>query len=78
MKKVLGIALIAGMVAFTACGPSAEEKEAAAKAMQDSIDAAEAQMKAVEEAAVQQAMQDSIAAAAAAATTDSTVATPAQ
>ncbi|MBK6641771.1 MAG: hypothetical protein IPG39_11290 [Bacteroidetes bacterium] len=75
MKKVLGIALIAGMFAFTACGPSAEEKEATAKAMQDSIDAADAQMKAVEEAAREQAIQDSIAAAA---TTDTTAATPAQ
>ncbi len=63
MKKILGLAIIAGMMTFTACGPSAEEKEAAAKAMQDSIDAAEAQMKAVEEAARQQAIQDSIAAA---------------
>jgi protein involved in sex pheromone biosynthesis len=63
MKKILGLVIIAGMMTFTACGPSAEEKEAAAKAMQDSIDAAEAQMKAVEEAARQQAIQDSIAAA---------------
>jgi len=80
MKKLIPALLISGMISsvFVSCGPSAEEKEAAAKAMQDSIDAAEAQMKAVEEAAVQQAMQDSIAAAAAAATTDSTVATPAQ
>mgnify|MGYP006870806450 CR=1 FL=1 len=63
MKKILGLVIIAGMMTFTACGPSAEEKEAAAKVMQDSIDAAEAQMKAVEEAARQQAIQDSIAAA---------------
>lgn len=63
MKKILGLVIIAGMMTFAACGPSAEEKEAAAKAMQDSIDAAEAQMKAVEEAARQQAIQDSIAAA---------------
>ena len=66
MKKILGLALIAGMFAFTACGPSAEEKAAAEKAMQDSIAAADAQKAAEEEAArAEQAMQDSIAAAAA-------------
>ena len=70
MKKILGLALIAGMFAFTACGPSAEEKAAAEKAVQDSIAAAEAQKAAEEEAArAEQAMQDSIAAAAAAADT---------
>ena len=67
MKNILSLALIAGMFAFTACGPSAEEKAAAEKQMQDSIAAAEAQMKAVEEAAREQAVQDSMAAAAAAA-----------
>jgi hypothetical protein len=63
MKNLLGLALIAGMFAFTSCGPSAEEKAAAEQQMQDSINAAEAQMKAVEEAAREQAIQDSIAAA---------------
>jgi hypothetical protein len=77
MKKILGLVLIAGMFAFTACGPSAEEKAAAEKAVQDSIAAADAQRAAEEEAArAEQAMQDSIAAAAAAA--DTTAATPAQ
>ena len=62
--------LVAGMFAFYACGPSAEEKAAAEKAQQDSIAQAEAQMQAAEQAAAEQAMQDSIAAAAAAAATD--------
>ena len=53
MKKVLSIALVAGMFSFVACGPSQQEKEAAEKAKQDSIAAAMA--------------QDSMAAAAAAA-----------
>ena len=78
MKNILGLALIAGMFAFTACGPSAEEKAAAEKAVQDSIAAADAQKAAEEEAArAEQAMQDSIAAAAAAAT-DSTAVAPAK
>lgn len=67
MKNVLGLALIAGMFAFTSCGPSAEEKAAAEKAIQDSVAAADAQMQAVEDAARAQAEQDSLAAAAAAA-----------
>lgn len=66
MKNVLGLALIAGMFAFTSCGPSAEEKAAAEKAIQDSIAAADAQMQAVEETARAQAEQDSIATATAA------------
>jgi hypothetical protein len=74
MKNILGLALIAGMFAFTSCGPSAEEKAAAEKAIQDSIAAAEAQMKAVEEAARAQAEQDSLAAAAAAAAVDTVAA----
>ena len=66
MKKLLGLALIAGMFTFVACGPSAEEKANAEKAVQDSIAAADAQKAAEEEAArTEQAMQDSIAAAAA-------------
>jgi len=76
MKKILGLALIAGMFAFTACGPSAEEKAAIEKAAQDSIAAVDAQ-KAAEEAARAQAEQDSIAAAAAAAV-DTTAAAPAK
>ncbi len=77
MKNIVGLALIAGMFAFTSCGPSAEEKAQAEKAIQDSIAAAEAQMKAVEEAARAQAEQDSLAAAAAA-MSDSTTAPVAQ
>ena len=77
MKKILGLALIAGMFAFTACGPSAEEKAATEKAMQDSTAAADAQKAAEEEAArAEQAMQDSLAAAAAA--VDTTAAVPAK
>ena len=37
MKKVLSIALVAGMFAIYSCGPSAEEKAAAEKAKADSI-----------------------------------------
>ena len=43
MKKVLSIALVAGMFSFIACGPSQQEKEAIEKAKQDSIAAALAQ-----------------------------------
>lgn len=78
MKKILGLALIAGMFAFTACGPSAEEKAMAEKAVQDSIAAADAQRAAEEEAArAEQAIKDSIAATAAAADTTMVV-TPAK
>ena len=42
MKKVLSILFVAGMFAFYACGPSAEEKAAAEKATQDSINTANA------------------------------------
>jgi protein involved in sex pheromone biosynthesis len=67
MKKILGLAIIAGVFSLSACGPSAEEKAAAEKAVQDSIAAAEAQLQAAEEAARAQAVQDSLNAAAAAA-----------
>jgi hypothetical protein len=40
MKKVLTLVAVAGMFAFYACGPSAEEKAAAEKRTQDSIQAA--------------------------------------
>lgn len=40
MKKVLTLVAVAGMFTFIACGPSAEEKEKAEKAKQDSIRAA--------------------------------------
>lgn len=52
MKKVLSLLVVAGMFAITSCGPSAEEKAAAEKAVADSMAAAEAQMKAAEEAAM--------------------------
>ena len=55
MKKVLSIALVAGMFAFIACGPSQKDADAE-KATKDSMDAAAAVM-----------AQDSMAAAAAAA-----------
>ena len=41
MKKLFALLLVAGMVAFVACGPSQKEKEAKEKAKQDSIAAAE-------------------------------------
>jgi len=37
MKKILSLTLLAGMIAFSACGPSAEEKAATEKAAQDSM-----------------------------------------
>lgn len=56
--------LAAGMLAFVACGPSAEEKAAAEKAKQDSVAAAQKMVDdsiaAANAAAAQQAMQDSI------------------
>lgn len=62
MKKVLSIALAAGMFSIVACGPSQQETEAAEKAKQDSIAAAMAQdsMAAAAEAAA--AMPDTMAA----------------
>ncbi len=52
MKKLLTLLAVAGMMSFYACGPSAEDKAAAEKATQDSIAAAEAMMKAEQEAAM--------------------------
>ncbi len=71
MKKVFSTLLAAGIIALVACGPSAEEKAAAEKAMQDSIAQAEQASSAMQE---QAAMQDSANAAPAtdAMTTDST------
>jgi len=69
MKKLFLILLGAGIIGFTACGPSAKEK--AEKARQDSINVADSiaqvemriqdSIKAAEEMAKQQAIQDSIA-----------------
>lgn len=62
MKKLFSLLVIAGMVAFVACGPSAEEKAAAEKAKQDSI--VQAQQKIDDSiAAAQKLIDDSIAAA---------------
>jgi len=61
MKKLFTVLAIASMATFIACGPSAEEKAAQEKRIQDSIAAAEA--------AIEQAKQDSIAAAQASADT---------
>lgn len=58
MKKLFALLVVAGMVSFVACGPSAEEK--AAKAAADSVRVADS-LKALEE---QQAkVADSLAAA---------------
>ncbi len=56
MKKVLSTLFAAAFIALVACGPSAEEKAAAEKAVQDSIAAAEQASSAMQE---QSAMQDS-------------------
>ncbi len=37
MKKILSLLVVAGMMTFVACGPSAKEKAAAEKLKQDSI-----------------------------------------
>ncbi|MEI6815575.1 MAG: hypothetical protein WCL14_03110 [Bacteroidota bacterium] len=72
MKKVLSLMLLAGMLSFYACGPSAEEKAAAEKAKADSAKAADDAAKAAKEAATQdslakvKATEDSIAKAKAA------------
>jgi len=59
MKKVLSIVLFAGLVAFYACGPGAEQKADADKAAQDSIAAAQAAAKTVAAGdSMQKAMAD--------------------
>ncbi len=60
MKKVLSIALVAGMFSFISCGPSKQDAEKAEKEKQDSIAAVMA--------------QDSMAAAAASAMVDTAAA----
>ncbi len=62
MKKVLSLLLVAGMASIIACGPSAEEKAAAEKAIQDSIANVE-KMQADSLAAVEMAAQEAAAAA---------------
>jgi hypothetical protein len=67
MKKLLSILLSAGIVMLVACGPSAEEKAAMEKAVQDSIarvqKAMDDSVATVQQAAMEKAKQDSIAAA---------------
>ncbi|HMR45475.1 MAG TPA: hypothetical protein PKC85_02375 [Bacteroidia bacterium] len=74
MKKSLLALSVAGLFLLSACGPSAEEKAAEAKRVQDSIDAVNAAaaekayqdsmaMVAEAQAAAEKAAQDSIAAA---------------
>jgi hypothetical protein len=67
MKKLFTLVAVASMFTFVACGPSAEELAAKAKATADSIAAVESAI-AAEEAAKMQAAADSTAAAEAAAT----------
>ena len=59
MKRLASLMLVAGTLAFVACGPSAEEKE---KARQDSIAKADsiAAVQAVIQAAKEKMEQDSI------------------
>lgn len=61
MKKLASLLLVAGMTAFFACGPSAEEKAAIEKAKQDSIAAAEKAVQDSIDMAVEKAKTDSIA-----------------
>jgi hypothetical protein len=66
MKKIISLIMVAGFSILVACGPSAEEKAAAEKARQDSINAAMEKIAAdstmAAQAALEQARQDSIAA----------------
>jgi len=69
MKKLFTLVAVASMFTFVACGPSAEELAAKAKATADSV-AAVGSAIAAEEAAKMQAAADSTAAAAEAATVE--------
>lgn len=67
MKKLLSILLSAGVVMLIACGPSAEEKAAAEKHIQDSLAAVQKHTEdstMAAQAAAEKARQDSTAAAA--------------
>ena len=77
MKKLSSLLLVAGTLAFVACGPSAEELE---KKRQDSIAKADsiAAVEAEVQAAKEKAIQDSIAAAAEKAQADSIAAAEAK
>ncbi|HBX52239.1 MAG: hypothetical protein A2275_13530 [Bacteroidetes bacterium RIFOXYA12_FULL_35_11] len=77
MKKLSSLLLVAGTLAFVACGPSAEELE---KKRQDSIATADsiAAVEAEVQAAKEKAIQDSIAAVAEKAQADSIAAAEAK
>lgn len=59
MKKLLTIAAVTGMLAFIACGPSAEDKAKAEKAKADSMHMADS-MKAAQAASMMKMKQDSM------------------
>jgi hypothetical protein len=59
MKKLLTIATAAGMLAFIACGPSAEDKAKVEKMKADSMHNADS-MKAVQAASMMKMKQDSM------------------
>jgi hypothetical protein len=61
MKKLLTIATAAGMLAFIACGPSAEDKAKADKMKADSMHMADS-MKAAQAATMMKMKQDSMSA----------------
>jgi hypothetical protein len=73
MKKTLALLIVAATFSATiiSCGPSAEEKAAAEKARQDSINAAMEKMTADSLAMVETARQDSMRMVAEKATADS-------
>lgn len=72
MKKTLALLVVAAFSAtIISCGPSAEEKAAAEKARQDSLNAVMEKQAADSMVAVEKARQDSIAAATEKATADS-------
>lgn len=71
MKKLFTLVAVAGMFTFVACGPSAAELEAKAKATADSIAAIES-ANAAAEAARMQAITDSTTAYADAAAAEAT------
>ncbi len=61
MKKLLTVIAVAGMFAFVACGPSAEEKAKAEQAINDSIAQVEQQRISDSVAAAEQMVTDSLA-----------------
>jgi hypothetical protein len=61
MKKLLSVIAVAGMFAFVACGPSAEEKAKAEQAVNDSIAQVEATRIQDSVAVAEQAVNDSLA-----------------